>query len=305
MNDVNSKSDDLLGLAPSQSTRLWLELARSQVARRRPADLVRQFEQDSFVAPAPVGQRVLHRVDGLWLEAARDYQAVQLSPVAPLGSCSVVAPTSQDRTLTANRATEVVSDPTNVLALECTRVLKREACEQRSVRRCTVHQVLRAQKLPPVDGYTQHFRMACLMEAGPARPNDQFEVEAVLRALGVFESVLEAAVSSTEHALPPRHLTVRAEPGSPLGERVSEGIRASCIDLEVRMAGPPPSYYDGLRVTLDVTTGSGDVLPLGDVGRFDWVARLASNRRMRCVAAGFGLQLLLALTGNLGRDNED
>lgn len=33
-------------------------------------------------------------------------------------------------------------------------------------------------------------------------------------------------------------------------------------------------------------------VPLTDVGLFDCGARLASNRKLRCVASGFGLQLL-------------
>lgn len=291
MND-HREDESWLSLSPSESTRRWLALARAQAGRRRPADLLNQFDRDSFVAPAPVDQRVLHRLDGLWLDAASTYEAVQLSPVAPLGCCSVVAPTSQDRTLTANRGTEVVSDPTNVLALECARRLRGRRDD---VRLSTVHQVLRAQKLPPVEGYTQHFRLACLMESGPARPSDEFEVGAVIRVLEVFETVLETASGGGTADLPERRLTVRAADGSALGERVAHGLRAAFPSLDVRREPEPAAYYDGLRVTLDVATDSGDFIPLGDVGRFDWVARLLANRKMRCVAAGFGLQLLLAL----------
>ena len=250
------------------------------------------------MALAPVDQRVLHRLDGLWLGASSDYEAVQLSPVAPLGCCSVMAPTSQDRTLTANRGTEVVSDPTNVLALECARRAKGGPA---GARLCTVHQVLRAQKLPPVEGFTQHFRLACLMESGPAQPSDEFEIGAVVRALGVFETVLRSAsVEGTVDALPERRLTVRAPEGSPLGDRVVDSVRSAHPHLDVLREPPPGPYYDGLRVTLDVATEAGGFVPLGDIGRFDWVARVLANRKMRCVAAGFGLQLLLALAPGAG-----
>jgi len=37
---------------------------------------------------------------------------------------------------------------------------------------------------------------------------------------------------------------------------------------------------------------AGEHVPIGDVGVFDWVARLTANRRQRFVAAGFGLQLV-------------
>lgn len=284
---------DWLRLSPSESTPRWLELARAQVERRRPADLLRQFTDDPFVAPAPVDQRRLHRLDGIWLDAARDYVAVKLSPVAPLGSCSVVAPTSQDRTLSANRGTEVVSDPTNVLALESARRWQKA---RNDVRLCTIHQVLRAQKLPPVEGFTQHFRLACLTETGAARPSDEFEVMAVGRALQAFERTLERASVELECELPVRWVTVRAD-DRVLAQRVIRRIRNVAPDLEIEEAEAPSPYYHGLRVTLDFRSESGEAVPLGDIGRFDWAGRLLANRKVRCVGAGFGLQLLLALTG--------
>ena len=89
-----------------------------QAGRRRPADLLAQYRRDGFVAPSGLDQRLVNTLDRLALEAAEGYDAVLLSPVAPLGVNSVVAPTSQDRTVTTTRGSEVVSDPTNVLALE-------------------------------------------------------------------------------------------------------------------------------------------------------------------------------------------
>jgi len=136
----------LLALPPSETTPLLLALTRAQAARRRPSDLPQQMERDGFFRPAVLDQRMLHRLDGLALDAASEFEAIQLSPVAPLGACSALAPTSQDRTLTAMRATEVVSDPTNVLALECARRLA--GAPAADLRLCTVHQVLRAQRLP-------------------------------------------------------------------------------------------------------------------------------------------------------------
>ena len=41
-----------------------------------------------------------------------------------------------------------------------------------------------------------------------------------------------------------------------------------------------------------VDTEAGEHVNLGDTGLFDWVAKLTSNKRMRLVASGFGLQLL-------------
>src|SRR5690606_25577289 len=89
-----------------------------------PAGILRQWEQDRFVAPAYVDQRTLNALDGHLLDVARAFDAVELSPLAPLGACSAVALASQNKIVSTIRGTEVVSDPTNVLALESARRLR-------------------------------------------------------------------------------------------------------------------------------------------------------------------------------------
>lgn len=42
---------------------------------------------------------------------------------------------------------------------------------------------------------------------------------------------------------------------------------------------------------------AGDAIPIADIGRFDWVARPAANRKLRLVAGGFGIQLAPLLFG--------
>ncbi|MCG8454938.1 MAG: hypothetical protein MI919_01555 [Holophagales bacterium] len=288
--------DALLALSPSESTPLWLELCRSQAGRRRPAQLVGQLRDDPFVAPSPLDQRTVHRLDGLALEAAGEFQALHLSPVAPLGCCSVVAPTSQDRTLSAARGLEVVSDPTNVLALEAARRLARAPRE--TVRLCTVHQVLRAQAQPPIKGFTQHFRIFASGEAGRARADDAFEVAAVARALGVFDRIFDAAERQLGIVVPNRRATVFVAAGAEtLAERVQHRLEQSYP--HVRFAAEPfdAAYYQGIRVLFGGDGARGEHIPIADIGRFDWVATLTSNRRNRFVAAGLGLQLIPLVFG--------
>jgi hypothetical protein len=281
--------DDVLGDAPpSETTPALLALARRQAARRRPADLLSQWERDLYVAPSVLDGRTTHAIDGLGLAAAEAYEALVLSPVAPLGSCSVVAPTSQDRTLYANRGTEVVADPTNVLALECARRLRTDP--KATQRLCTIHQVMRCQPFPPGKGFTRHFRLLALVEAGPARAEDGFEVEAFGRAIETFVRVCERG-AALGYRVPACELLVRTAAGHEvLGERVATRLGATGLPIQREALESP--YYDGVRVLFNVRASEGETIPLGDVGRFDWVARLTTNRRMRMVAAGFGLQLL-------------
>jgi hypothetical protein len=63
-------------------------------------------------------------------------------------SCSAVALTDQNRVLSALRGTEVVSDPTNVLALEC--AVRLQANPKVPAHFATSHRVLRAQPVPNI-----------------------------------------------------------------------------------------------------------------------------------------------------------
>lgn len=279
---------------------MLLELARAQASRRRPAELVEQVRVDAFVAPSPMDLREAHALDGLALAATGEYEAVLLSPVAPLGSCSALALTSQDRTLSAHRGTEVVSDPTNMLALVAAGRLARRAGDERpraAVRLCTVHQVLRAQALPPIPRYSRHFRMLALAEAGPALPDEAMEVEAMVRAVAAFGRLLDLlpqiGAGATDRAAVLHVLPARRALGDRLERRLAEVIPS----LPVARDEDVKPYYAGARVTLDAKTPSGDVLNIADVGMFDWMEKLTANRSNRFVAGGFGLGLVPRFRG--------
>ncbi|MET0385650.1 MAG: hypothetical protein ABW321_06810 [Polyangiales bacterium] len=289
----------LLAAPISETTSFLLALARGQAARRRPRDLVAQLARDAFVTPLFLDQRLLHRLDGLALAAATGFEALQLSPVAPLGVCSVVAPTSQDRTLTAQRGTEVVSDPTNMLAVVCAQRLL--AAPDAPVRLCTLHQTLRAQSFPARAGYSRHFRLFALADAGSGTGEDGFEVEALTRHLAVFDRLFDALERELGYVCPERALIVRAtDPRNVLADRLIQRVRAQLPHVTVTREPLEQAYYDGIRVMFGARNQAGAFVPIGDGGIFDWLAHLTSNRRFRFVASGFGLQLAPVMFGPPG-----
>lgn len=72
------------------------------------------------------------------------------------GLLAHVAPTSQNRVVSTVRGTEVVSDPTNVMARECARRLLRD--HERPVRLVTCQRVVRAQLVPDRPGHGMGWR---------------------------------------------------------------------------------------------------------------------------------------------------
>ncbi|KQM82532.1 hypothetical protein [Agromyces sp. Leaf222] len=265
--------------------------ARDAAARRRPAQLLAQWADDGLVAPSPVDLRASVALDALALAAAPDHDALLLSPVAPLGATSVLGPTSQDRVLSTIRPVEVVSDPTNVLALEAARRLR--AATDDVVRLCTVHQTLRMQPAPAGRGRTRHFRMFALADAGRARADDGFEVDAVLGQLAAFRRLLDAAAAAGFGAGVGARAIVRADAGrTVLGDRVAAAIAAEWAEVDVVREELVNAYYGGLRVGYGVHGRDGAFVELVDLGCFDWVAQLTADRRNRFVAGAIGIQLL-------------
>src|SRR5258706_1324301 len=107
-------------LAPTDLQSLLLEVYRLRSNQRQPADLLSNYESDRFVRPSSLSPvHLLAWEQTVFSSLPAEFQPLTLSPVCPLGTSSVMAGLDQNWAITTARNTEVVSDSTNVLALEC------------------------------------------------------------------------------------------------------------------------------------------------------------------------------------------
>jgi hypothetical protein len=273
------------GLPASEVWSLLLDVLARRARQRSPTDLARQWTRDRFVQPSYIDQRTLNAVDGHLLAAAAEFEAIELSPLAPLGACSVVGLASQNKTVSALRGTEVVSDPTNVLALECARRLREDA--SRVVRFATCHRCVRAQEIPKRPGHAAHFRLFCLATAGRERKDHAFVVEALVEQIATHLAALDR-LEQHGYAFPERRVKVLSTVArAPLAERIAAAIGDAPV---VRETFDHP-YYDGLRFMINARGAQGEDIFLIDGGAFDWLPKLTSNRRLVFVASGMGSQL--------------
>ena len=270
------------GLAGSELQSLLLDVMQARAAARGASELVAQYGRDRFCAPSQVDARAMLAIDAQLLAAAAGFEAIELSPVAPLGACSVVGQTDQNRVLSALRSTEVVSDPTNVLALECAQRLRARPDAAHHV--AASHRVLRAQPVPRLPGYGQHFRLFALASGGVERRDHAFTVDTLALHVRTILAGLDRLVQDG-YALARRRVEILATPArKPLGERLAERLGADLGELD------HPYYSGGLRYRIWVTAPDGTEAPLADGGTFDWLGQLASNRRAVFVASGLGSQ---------------
>lgn len=276
------------GLPASKLWTVLLGVLEARATNRTPASLREQWTKDRFVQPCYVDQRSLHEVDGHLLAAATAFEAVELSPLAPLGVCSAVALASQNKIVSTARGTEVISDPTNVLALECARRLKEDSSLH--VRLASSHRCVRAQAVPNRPGFAAHFRMFCLVSAGHERENREFLSGALAEHINTHLSALDRL---GEYGYLTKHRTVRllaTERNAQLAQRVATTVNA---DVHHQVLDHP--YYDGIRFMIDVPIGQGGEIPLIDGGAFDWLRKLCSNNKLSFVASAMGSQLMAYL----------
>lgn len=273
------------GLPASEVWSLLLNAMRERAEHRTGGALAQQWENDRFVQLSYIDQRTLLDLDSHLLAAAHEFEAVELSPLAPLGTSSSVALTTQNRVVSTVRGTEVVSDPTNVLALESARRLRED--QTRIVRFCTSHRCVRAQAVPKVPGFAAHFRMFCMTTAGHERKDQAFVTDALTHHIRTHLLALDR-LERHGYRFPNRRLRLlSSEEREPLAKRIAAAIE----DVPVSMERLEQRYYDGLRFMISAHTTAGEDIPLSDGGAFDWLHTLAANRKLVFVASAVGSQL--------------
>jgi hypothetical protein len=264
--------------------------------RRQPSDVLSDYESDRFVRPTQVSPARL----AAWEQTAfsnlpPEFQPLALAPVCPLGTSSVIASVDQNWAVATARNTEVVSDSTNVLALECAvrrRELIRTSELARPVHLASGHRLLRAQRYTDPN-LVAHFSAFALCSAGRDQGNLSFELSALrlhirfyLSALQVFlgpEVALRLSVTDWNG----RHSLAEIRLLAPIR---SEFNTVECVMDDLRTSGR--GYYRDLCFHIHATNPSGRVLELVDGGSVDWTQKLLSNAKERLVISGIGSERL-------------
>lgn len=283
-------------LPASELWSLLLGVAVRRAAQRAPASVQQQWERDRFVSPAYIDQRTLNELDGHLLRAAAAFEALELSPLAPLGACSAIGLASQNKIVSTIRGTEVVADPTNLLALESARRLREDASQL--VRLATNHRCVRAQAVPDLPGFAAHFRMFCMTSAGREHKDHGLLVGALAEHIQIHLEALNL-LEAHGYAFPDRVIRILARPDR---KALAERVAGSVTSLPVALESLTHDYYDGLRFMISARAVNGEHMPLIDGGCFDWLRKLTSNRKLVFVASGLGSQLAAYLYRLSGAD---
>lgn len=146
------------------------------------------------MGPSRVDARILQRFDQLAFELAGGFEALELSPVSALGLNLVLGGIDQNNVLTTIRNSEVLGDPTPVLALECARRRRNPGTRASALRLCASQRVIRLQPFD-IPGYSPHFRLFTLVSAGRDSGSHAFEMEHLRFYLDLCRNLATAGFS--------------------------------------------------------------------------------------------------------------
>jgi hypothetical protein len=182
-------------LSPTDLQSLLIEVYRKRAEALKPRDLLNQYERNRFVQLAQVSPAALIAFDRLAFKMLPPgFEAVELSPVTPLGTCSVASTISQNVAVPTIRNTEVCSDSINVLALECARrrrqMLRDDPRSTDTIKLGASHRLLRAQRFEG-SALFQRFRLFALCTAGRDEGYFRFESDVLIEQIDFYIRLLD------------------------------------------------------------------------------------------------------------------
>lgn len=276
---------------------MLLEVYRERIQQLTCSKILNIYNQNRFVKPAKLNP--LTRIDFEKLAFSllpQEVELLDLSPVTPLGTSSVVANIDQNNILSALRGTEVVSDSTNVLALECARKKKFLTDRRQDITLCSSHRLLRTQLFNEPDCFA-HFLILSLATSGKDQGSYKFEYNSLILHLNYYLSLIENLPKIHLEAIKPRiKLIYYSKPFmtyfKPLISEHFKNKYPQMLIQHEKFRGDQ-NYYLNLRYQLYASNRHNQEYFLVDGGFTNWMQKLLSNKKERFLISGLGAERLL------------
>ncbi len=291
-------------LAPTDLQSLLLEVYAIRAKRRTPKALLEDHISNRFTRSSTANPLRLLEWDRIaFSQLPKEFQPIELSPVCPLGTVSALTQLSQDWNISTIRNTEVVSDSTNVLAIESAvrrREQKNHAGQTSAVHLAASHRLLRGQKFGVGPGTRQHFRAFTLCSAGRDPGSLRFETENVSFHIRFFLIALRKFLGPQT----PLRVTISdfgsKIPRPPVQAGVVEKLQSTYTRVKIgidqgRTQGR--GYYGELCFKIFATDSTGKERELVDGGDVNWTQKLLNNAKERLIISGCGSERLCELFG--------
>jgi hypothetical protein len=303
---ANLNTPDLLDilvnqLSMSELNSLLLEVYRQKAQQITPPQLLQNYLQNRFVAPSllPKLDFLEFELKILQLADSQSFSLIELSPLSPLGACSVVASADQNKIVSALRGTEVTADATNVLALECAKIRKQAQFPNTMLHFATIHRHVRTQVFD-FKGFSPHFKILGLVSAGRDNGSFEFEKLSIYHHLQFYHHFFTEILAIQAVKIHLKFLNNESEVNR-LAESVLEYLKIKMPNVIIKQSDNQQvsqNYYQQLQFKFIVDWG-GQSFEIADGGYVDWTQKLTQNRKERFLISGLGIELLYKLMNQL------
>jgi len=283
---IDKLSEELSG---SDFNTLLLEIFQRRAKHTQPKQVLDLFNNSRFFAPSTVDPIRYKELEIEWLKHASQvgFQPQIYSPATPLGTCSTIAHVHQNNVISAGRNSEIVSDITNVMALQTAARIK-AGSNVDYLKMAATHRLMRTQALPS-PAHTAHFGLICLTTGGLDTGSYKFELNQLEEHFRYHSSMLSryAGNNKVETRISLSEKNLR----DPLNQLIT-----GLPDFNVKLLEKPLSgdYYYPLRFQTYLLTEDAEI-NLADGGVVDWTQKLLSNKKQRFFISACGLELVYKL----------
>jgi hypothetical protein len=277
----------------SQLNSLLLAVFDEKTASLSPSDLLRLYKTNRFVKPAqtPVIRLRKQELESLQLLSENGFEPLDLSPVSMLGTCSTLGTVSQNKIISATRGTEVLADATNAMAMHIAYLRKFEGNKEPLLQFCTTHRHIRTPEVK-VEGFTAHFKIACMVSSGKDTGNYTFEKQTLFNHFQSLQQLLKQLFNTEV-----KYFKLQSRSGYPDSQRlIREVLKETEVNFPVVSDAPHTenNYYQGLQFKAVITIGKKEI-EIADGGFVNWTSQLLESKKERLLISGLGLEYLTTI----------
>lgn len=284
-------------LSGSELNIILLDVFNRRVQQETTSSLLNKYEGNKLVKPAQIDvlKYKEEEFNCYKILADKGFEPIELSPVAQLGTSSVVATVDQKKVLTALRNTEVQADPTNAIALHYASLKKKGKLDSNTYNYSNISRVIRTQAFSNPN-FTPHFSVLGLISCGKDTGSFNFEKEELLKHLTTLYEICKK-IYGLEQVYSEIIPCKGYDNQNPLITDSISYVQERVGDFSVSVVEPDyeNNYYYGFRIKLK-TILNGDTYEIGDGGLLDWTQQFLNSRKERMMTSSIGPQLLHQLT---------
>ncbi|MGI5838386.1 MAG: hypothetical protein ACOX8W_01850 [bacterium] len=173
---------------------MLLEISQARTNKLTPTDILKNYRSNRFAAPSLIDPARLYQlaVDITRKAKENGIEPVLLSPVAPLGSCSVFGCVDQNYVVSATRGCEVLSDTSNMLAIYLAdKISSGEIGNKNSIHVCSIDRLTRAQVFKGARSFA-HFGIFCIVSSGKDTGSYSCEMGLLTKQLSFYREFFKA-----------------------------------------------------------------------------------------------------------------